>query len=337
VTTLGNTHPALRRGWHPVALTSEVTDEPTGVELLGERYALVRLDGAVAAFRDSCPHRRAPLSAGTVVDGALECAYHGWRFDGSGRCIVVPSLGREGSVPPRARAGTPWGAAEHYGIVWIAPDEPVCDVIDIPELADARYTARPLPPTRARAGAGYLADNFLDWAHFRYLHLDTFGPETDLEVEDYSVHRAAWSFSVRVEQEFLDWSDPELAPGATPAPQPRGFVYRAQAPLQLWLRFDSPRYVKGFAFFLQPETEDCVRAYTVIVDDLGDTPEAEAERGAYEAWEQSVIDEDLAIQTRLVDLALPLSLDAEVHTRADRITVELRRMLADLVATTHDG
>jgi hypothetical protein len=45
-----------------------------------------------------------------------------------------------------------------------------------------------------------------------------------------------------------------------------------------------------------------------------------------------VLDEDLAVQRRYERLALPLDLTAEVHTKADRVTVELRRVLADFVA-----
>ena len=52
---------------------------------------------------DQCPHRRAPLSAGCVADGVLRCRYHGWGFDGEGRCVDVPALGAEGRIPSRAR------------------------------------------------------------------------------------------------------------------------------------------------------------------------------------------------------------------------------------------
>jgi hypothetical protein len=52
------------------------------------------------------------------------------------------------------------------------------------------------------------------------------------------------------------------------------------------------------------------------------------------AFELEVLREDLRIQEAYHDLTLPLGPTAEVHTRADRTTLELRRVLADLVATT---
>lgn len=34
--------------------------------------------------------RMVPLSEGRVHEGTLECAYHGWEFDGSGRPVTIP-------------------------------------------------------------------------------------------------------------------------------------------------------------------------------------------------------------------------------------------------------
>jgi phenylpropionate dioxygenase-like ring-hydroxylating dioxygenase large terminal subunit len=39
----------------------------------------------------------------------LECPYHGWRFDGDGRCVEIPSLDDDGHLPPKARCGRPYG------------------------------------------------------------------------------------------------------------------------------------------------------------------------------------------------------------------------------------
>ena len=48
-------------------------------------------------------------------------------------------------------------------------------------------------------------------------------------------------------------------------------------------------------------------------------------------FEVAVLREDLRIQEAYHELVLPLDPQAEVHTRADRTTLELRRVLADLV------
>jgi Vanillate O-demethylase oxygenase C-terminal domain len=55
------------------------------------------------------------------------------------------------------------------------------------------------------------------------------------------------------------------------------------------------------------------------------------------AFEVAVVHEDLAVQERYDRLALPLDPRVEMHTRADRSTLELRRMLADLVRVAQDA
>ena len=106
---LGNTSPVWRRAWHAVAHAEDVTgDAPAQVLVAGDAWVVVRLDGQLAAFRDECPHRLAPLSAGHVTRAAdgtarLACAYHGWRYAADGRCDLIPSLGRDGDISKRAR------------------------------------------------------------------------------------------------------------------------------------------------------------------------------------------------------------------------------------------
>lgn len=54
-------------------------------------------------------------------------------------------------------------------------------------------------------------------------------------------------------------------------------------------------------------------------------------------FEVAVVSEDLALQSRYEDLALPLDVTREVHTRADRTTLELRRVLSDFVDLASNG
>ena len=46
------------------------------------------------AFLDVCPHRLIPLSEGRITDNKeLQCAYHGWLFESSGKCTAIPQGG----------------------------------------------------------------------------------------------------------------------------------------------------------------------------------------------------------------------------------------------------
>ena len=47
-------------------------------------------DGAFYAIDNRCAHRQLKLSMGEVQGCRLVCAYHGWQYDGSGRCVGIP-------------------------------------------------------------------------------------------------------------------------------------------------------------------------------------------------------------------------------------------------------
>jgi 3-phenylpropionate/trans-cinnamate dioxygenase ferredoxin subunit len=65
----------------------------TAVEVNGVRVCLVYVNGQVHAFKDNCSHRDFPLSAGTLEDGTIECAWHGARFDvTTGRAVRLPAI-----------------------------------------------------------------------------------------------------------------------------------------------------------------------------------------------------------------------------------------------------
>lgn len=111
-------------GWYPVARSTDVGTTPLPVGAGGQAYVVVRLrPGAeVSAFPSRCPHRMVPLAGGSVVEGRLQCPAHGWRFDGEGRCVDIPSLGPHGAPPPRADLSMPWAVEERHGWVWLAPE-----------------------------------------------------------------------------------------------------------------------------------------------------------------------------------------------------------------------
>ncbi len=330
---LTNTHPALRRCWHPVARSSEVQTGPLRVMLLGIPLVLFRSQDEIACFVDRCPHRHAPLSLGACDGITLRCAYHGWRFDGEGKCVELPALGPGAAVPSQARLVPVAAVAERSGMVFVAPEDPVAPLGHIVESDDPTFEAGELPAIRARASAGLLADNFLDMAHFPYVHRGTFGADEAAEVEPYEVTRDGWAFIARREHPFANREDPGVEQGLRPLVQSRRLTYRLDAPFHLQLRID---FVEAggtnvIGFFLQPESEESCRIYTALWrNDLDGDANSMA---AAIKFELEVLEEDLAVQEAYEELGLPLDPRAEVHTRADRSTLELRRVLGDLVRT----
>ena len=85
--------------WHPVCDAHQVQDEPFPVKLLDQFLVLWRdQNGTVCGLYDQCPHRGARLSLGRICQGQLQCAYHGWTFEGQGHCTRVPALPRSAGI-----------------------------------------------------------------------------------------------------------------------------------------------------------------------------------------------------------------------------------------------
>ena len=82
----------LRNYWYPILLSEDLTQErPVAVNCLGESLVVWRDgEGEPGVLFDRCPHRAAKLSAGRVLEGQLQCAFHGLRFDKAGQCTLIP-------------------------------------------------------------------------------------------------------------------------------------------------------------------------------------------------------------------------------------------------------
>ena len=332
-----NVHPALSEFWHPVALSGDVGEEPVAARLAGQGWVLARIGGTVAAFADACPHRRARLSAGHVSDGTLQCMYHGWRFARDGRCVDIPALGDAGQIPARAALHRPADVAERDGLVWLAPLPPRAGRPELvpggPLEGDGIATVR-LPVLRVEANAAMLIDNFLDEAHLPFVHAATIGGAGPEPIPRADVARHGLSFTAVREHTFTNLTDPAVVDGSRPAIQRRRMTYRYQAPLTatLLLEYLDAEGWQFLTFAAAPEDERTCRVYqTVTGPGLADPQQADSAA----KYEMSIFEEDLDLQRRaLSGLEFPLDPAAELHTRADRVAVEFRRVLAATVASS---
>jgi len=338
VDDLTNVDSRLRAFWHPVCHIHDVGTEPIRVELLGEPYAVVAIDGRVVAFPDRCPHRWARLSDGRVIDDTLECPYHGWRFDGTGRCTLVPALGAGSPVPPRADVAAPAVRLAH-GLVFMAPEPARVELLPIPEWDEPGITAAWLPDVTAAIGAAPFIDNFLDVAHFPFVHAGTFGAGEDRLVHDHDVEHLPGTGGLQLRYEHLvhNHEDPGVTTGARPLLQPRVMEYTYAPPFAARLRIELPMtgVDNTVVTWARPRDARTTVLSTVLLrNDLGDDHDGSRARAAVD-YELAVLHEDLRILEHLPDAPFPLTLPAQVHTRADRTTVELRRLLRAVLNGTH--
>jgi phenylpropionate dioxygenase-like ring-hydroxylating dioxygenase large terminal subunit len=174
------THPSYPRNcWWVAATRDELTDVPLARQLLGGRLVLARTDSGLLALDDRCPHRRAPLSAGRLVDEGIECPYHGIRFNRQGQCTLVPSApNRTQSLIVRS-----YPTVESGPFVWIWMGDPEkADSNLIPELKwPSEPTLRVGGYHIVRCSHMALLENFMDLTHVPFVHRNRF---SDLHVAD---------------------------------------------------------------------------------------------------------------------------------------------------------
>jgi hypothetical protein len=216
-------------------------------------------------------------------------------------------------------------------MVFLAPEEPIAPLGSIPEADDPSFEVGELPTLVARASAGLLADNFLDVAHFPFVHAGTFGADEAAEVPHYAVARDDWSFTMSYEHSFANREDPGVAAGVRPLVQTRRLSYRLSAPFHLAPAHRLRRGPRDQRDRLLHPARDG-RLVPPLHHAVARRPLWRPGRMAEAVeFEVAVLREDLRIQEAFHELVLPLEPTAEVHTRADRTTLELRRVLADLV------
>lgn len=112
----------LLENWY-IACTSKQlkTNQVLAVQLFGRGLAVFRqADGTATAMVDQCVHRSARLSAGQVKDGCLTCPYHGWRYNGHGQVVHIPSVdGTEAPDTPHTFKQRSFPTIEQDGVVWV--------------------------------------------------------------------------------------------------------------------------------------------------------------------------------------------------------------------------
>jgi len=173
--------------WYPIARSEEITAEkPLRVSLLNLPFVAFRdLAGAAHVLADTCVHRGGSLGAGWVKAGCVVCPYHGWTFDGDGKCVRIPSLGDDAKLPARAKVDS-YPVQERYGIVFAflgdLPESERPPLYDIPEYGTPEWKTQlyvlPLGAYYERS-----MENGLDPIHNEFVHPMQGAPMLDRELQ----------------------------------------------------------------------------------------------------------------------------------------------------------
>jgi toluene monooxygenase system ferredoxin subunit len=88
-----------------MALDDLWSGDVRGLVLDGHKVVLVRLEEGVFAYADRCAHLGLPLHDGTLADGVLVCAAHGYQYDAATGRGLNPRTACLTTYPVRIEGG----------------------------------------------------------------------------------------------------------------------------------------------------------------------------------------------------------------------------------------
>ncbi len=314
--------------WHPVCTVTELDASPTGVvgrRLLGHDLAIARFgDGSLAALDDRCLHRSTRLSVGFVEAEGLRCAYHGWKWDGCGRCVDIPAM-PETPIPPKAVIGA-YSVAIRFGLVWVRlVDGMDTEIPACPAFDDPAFRVLPGEPYVWPVAALRRVENFVDLSHFAWVHDGSLGRRDDTVPPLPVVER------IDGELRFT-YDPPELTADSSAM---YGFShYRMPMPCTVNIDFrmaDGARRVLWMT--ASPIDDTTTRSFWFMAraDDLDGPDEPHI------AFQRLVLDEDEPVVCNQVPGEFPMDVGAELSVRTDRVSIEYRRWIRELVIAANDG
>ena len=232
----------------------------------------------------------------------------------AGNRITVTRTGESKALPTR----------ERYGYLWATLGAPEGDVPPIPETEEGDRRVVVCGAVSVRASGLRIVENFLDMAHFPFVHTDILGAEPHTEVRHYTTEirrdvDEVWATN-------CEFFQPQAALSATEGIMTQ-YMYRVANPFAVMLYKTCPNSANRWdviCLFVQPVEPDRCRAHPVmfLIDDISTTAELIQ-------FQQLIFLQDRIILENQRPRLLPLEPRAEIPTRADASSVAYRRWLKE--------
>jgi renierapurpurin 18,18'-hydroxylase len=163
--------------WYPIARSTDVkAGALRAVSFAGDPIMLGRTEsGRIFGLEDRCAHRQVPLHLGAICGEKLQCGYHGWRYDTSGKVSGIPYLPKGAPRPPRGVRAYP--SREAYGLIFVFPGEaeraehtpfPEIPQFGVPERLTLWYSRQ------IQCHYTFMHENLIDMSH-QFLHRRVMG------------------------------------------------------------------------------------------------------------------------------------------------------------------
>jgi phenylpropionate dioxygenase-like ring-hydroxylating dioxygenase large terminal subunit len=228
--------------------------------------------------------------------------------------ITVTIAGIEKPLPTRQR----------YGCLWTTLGTPATDLLPVPEADETDRRVIVCGAISVKTSGLRIVENFLDMAHFPFVHTDILGAEPHTEVMQYTTEirrdvDEVWATNCQFFQ-------PQAALSATGGIMTQ-YMYRVANPFATILYKTCPNAANRWdviCLFVQPLDPDRCRAHPImfLIDDTSDLTDLIH-------FQQLIFLQDRIILENQRPALLPLEPRAEIPTRADATSIAYRRWLKE--------
>ena len=317
----------LKNFWYGCAFSSAVTQSPTQIKMLNQRFVLYRnQQGKVVALKDQCPHRGAALSGGWLDNDCIRCPYHGWQFSADGNCVDIPANSSEVPIPKKAIAQT-YPTQEKYGFVWLfygdLPEAERPPIPDLPEFEDPTLHHFYLD-FQVNTHYTRVLENSIDISHLPVVHANSFGGgfKENPTIPLYDVVEDGWGISATLAQKS----------SAKPKGLFKYFVREKSTELISRLSFYPPNITKvesrtnqisiiNFAVHLPVDDHTTISKRILFRNFF---PHAWAD-GKFSKYYAKIYAEDSVVSESQVPSVVPDYIASEAHVASDALQIAYRK------------
>jgi phenylpropionate dioxygenase-like ring-hydroxylating dioxygenase large terminal subunit len=221
-------------------------------------------------------------------------------------------------------SGRPVSTRDDYGHLWVTLGEPERGLFAMPEWGEPDRRPVYCGGVTVRASGLRLVENFLDLAHFPYVHTDVLGVEEHPEVAKYEVEQRRdvdelWATK-------CEFFQPKAA-ASSEGGQVSQYMYRVVSPFNVMLYKTPPTAPNRWdviTLFVQPVEPalSIAHAFMLVIDDTSTDAELIS-------FQQMIFLQDKVVLENQRPKLLPLQPGRETPTRADLSSVLFRRWLKE--------
>ena len=306
----------LLKDWYVICRKDEIEENKILLKYVFDQEIIIwKKKERIMAWENLCIHRGSRLSLGSINNGILKCAYHGWEYNQDAQCVKIPSQ-PDIKIPKKACVKS-YKVIEKMNMVWINLSKDANDFVNIKEFNESNFNHVASGPYIMNASAPRAIENFLDVAHFPFVHENHLGVKDKPMIDDYDVvssNKGIHASNVKIFQPNPDGTNKsgEVI-----------YDYHVHSPFVASLGKDvskKERFV--LVFYVTPISETKSMIYTLTLMNFGKLDDK-----IVRDYQDFITAQDVPIVESQRPELLPMDLQEELSIRSDKISIAYRRYL----------